>query len=276
MYFLFCFVFFPSPLFLLLFQSGYVLPGASLFDLRLQKQTKPFKPNVKGYGEEGRVSEVWAKVKYRFLQQKKALNWTGLQEKLICLFFSCHNFSLKHDFCQLLRVDCCINIYTVKLTLQSYHVMQHLWCHNWFPWWWEKGEEVGEPSYQWHDSCFGSCRNAPWKPILSFRVLTVSLRWLCNKWQGRWEENVSLWRGRCLVPKHNLTITIKKSSKRIHKHASAKITIKNIKSENKLRNRSFPQISMTYPNSSYLICHLAECPHGTIPHHWPSSEWLLL
>lgn len=43
---------------LLLFQSGYVLPGASLFDLWLQKQTKPFKPKVKGYEEEGRVSEV--------------------------------------------------------------------------------------------------------------------------------------------------------------------------------------------------------------------------
>lgn len=47
-----------SSLFLLLFQSGYVLPRASLFDLWLQKQTKPFKPKVKGYEEEGRVSEV--------------------------------------------------------------------------------------------------------------------------------------------------------------------------------------------------------------------------
>lgn len=51
----------PSPaLFSLLFQSSYVLPGATLFDLWLQKQTKPFKPNVKGYEEEWRVSEACA------------------------------------------------------------------------------------------------------------------------------------------------------------------------------------------------------------------------
>lgn len=46
--------------FFLLFQSSYVLPRASLFDLQLQKQTKPFKPNVKGYEEEWGVIGVWA------------------------------------------------------------------------------------------------------------------------------------------------------------------------------------------------------------------------
>lgn len=47
--------FYPSSLFLLLFQSGYVLPGVSLFDLQLQKQTKPFKPKVKVIKRKGEL-----------------------------------------------------------------------------------------------------------------------------------------------------------------------------------------------------------------------------
>ena len=31
-----------------------------------------------------------------------------------------------------------------------------------------------------------------------------------------------------------------------------------------------------HPASSYLICHLAEYPRGTIPHRWLSSAWLSL
>lgn len=50
-----CVCFYPSSLFLLLFQSGYVLPGVSLFDLQLQKQTKPFKPKVKVIKRKGEL-----------------------------------------------------------------------------------------------------------------------------------------------------------------------------------------------------------------------------
>lgn len=68
---------FPCPA-LLLFQSGYVLPGASLLGLQLQKQTKPFKPNVKGYEEEGKVSKVWAKSEIQAFTPKEGfkLNMT--------------------------------------------------------------------------------------------------------------------------------------------------------------------------------------------------------
>lgn len=87
---------------LLLFQSGYVLPGASLFDPRLQKQShlKQMQKVMKTKGELVRSEQT---VKYRLSHQRKALNWTWLQEKSICLFLSCHNFPLQYDSWQLLK-----------------------------------------------------------------------------------------------------------------------------------------------------------------------------
>lgn len=76
--------------------------GLACFDPRLQKQShlKQMQKVMKAKGELVRSERT---VKYRLSHQSKALNWTWLQEKSICLFLSCHNFPLQYDSWQLLK-----------------------------------------------------------------------------------------------------------------------------------------------------------------------------
>lgn len=155
--------------------------------------------------------------------------------------------------------------------------MQHLWCHNCVSMVMRKRRRKGGGKKKTHHTSDMTAS------LVGVEMLLVKPCVAPEPWSHNWDGCAASDKKRratwtvdetdILFRNIILQQPLKRTAKESNMHASANIKIKKYKAGKQTEKLQLSSLLNHNCASSYLICHLAECPRGTIPHRWLSSEW---